>query len=222
MDNQVAVGLRFEISKVDNDEQLVFGYANVSIAKGGALISDLQEDSISPQELEKTAYEFVLTSGEADAMHRGPAVGKCVESMVFTPAKLEKLATDPTTGKVDQEILKSLQKALPPRWWVGFKLDKSAFAKVKDGTYTMFSIAGQADRVDLEKGGAGSGAPLDTHKFQLQVHDGDTKTKSTAHQTLGDAHQAAQAKANETGKRVAVHERESENCIAVHAPMGGA
>ncbi len=158
---RIPVHLRFAVSKI-GDEGLVFGYANVSIAKNdGGLISDTQNDSITPEELEKAAYGFLLHSGEADAMHRGPAIGRCVESVVFTPEKLRKLATDPTTGTVDEAAHAALQKALPPRWWVGFQIDDpAAFAKVKSGEYAMFSIAGQADREPIvEKGGPGSGKP---------------------------------------------------------------
>jgi hypothetical protein len=142
----------FLISKFQDDENLVFGFANVSVSKntakgdGGQEFFDLQKDAIPPAELEKAAYNFVLNFREADEMHKGDAVGHLVESMVFTPEKLEKLATDPTTGAVDQEVLSVLQKALPPRWWVGFKLSPTSYQAVKSGKYTMFSIAGQADR----------------------------------------------------------------------------
>lgn len=145
----------FQISKLDDEQSLVFGWANVSVAKstsagsGGHDIFDLQQDSIPPVELEKAAYGFVLDFRETDEMHAGDAVGHLVESMVFTPEKLEKLATDPTTGEVDQNTLTVLKKALPPRWWVGFKLSKSAYQGVKSGKYKMFSIAGEADRTEV-------------------------------------------------------------------------
>jgi hypothetical protein len=135
----------FTIVKINTAERIVFGYANVSIAKGGKLITDLQDDQITPTELEKGAYEYVLTAREADEMHEGGVVGHLVESIVFTPEKLQVMATDPATGVVDQEGLAVLKRILPPRWWVGFKLDQSAFAKVQSGEYTMFSIAGEAE-----------------------------------------------------------------------------
>jgi len=138
----------FKILKIDDSEKLVFGFANVSIAKGGKLITDLQNDQITPNELEKGAYEYVLTAREADEMHEGGVVGHLVESMVFTTEKLAALATDPATGKVDEEGLAIMKRLIPPRWWVGFKLDTPAFAKVKSGEYTMFSIAGEADVTD--------------------------------------------------------------------------
>ncbi len=137
----------FKISKIDEDQRLVFGYANVSIAKGtGDLIDDLQEDIVEPHELEKMAYGFVLDFREADEMHKGGAIGQLVESMVFTDEKLEKLATK-LDGTVDEEVFNVLKAAIPPRWWVGFKLEKAVFEKVKSGKYRMFSIAGDADRI---------------------------------------------------------------------------
>ena len=135
----------FKILKVDKAEHLIFGYANVSIAKDGKIITDLQGDRIAPEELEKGAYEYVLTAREADEMHAGGVVGHLVESIVFTDEKLLVMATDPATGDVDNEGLAVLKRLLPPRWWVGFKLDPSAFAKVQSGEYRMLSIAGAAD-----------------------------------------------------------------------------
>lgn len=142
----------FQIAKFVDDQCLVFGYANVSVSKatakgeGGEQFYDLQKDSIPPEELERAAYDFVLHFRESDEMHEGPAIGHLVESMVFTPEKLEKLCTDPTTGEVNQSTLTLMKEALPPRWWVGFKLNKSAYSGVKSGKYKMFSIAGEAER----------------------------------------------------------------------------
>ena len=129
----------FQIAKTDEAECLVFGFANVSIAKDGEEIVDLQGDIIEPADLEKAAYEFVLKFRETGEMHdKGDvkgAVGKLVESMVFTPDKLDALGL--------------AKDAVPCRWWVGFKLAPEAFAKVKDGTYRMFSIQGRADREEV-------------------------------------------------------------------------
>ena len=129
----------FTISKTDDAERLVFGFANVSIAKDGGEVVDLQGDIIEPVELERAAYEFVLKFRASGEMHdKGDvkgSVGKLVESMVFTPEKLDALGL--------------AKDALPCRWWVGFQLEPEAFAKVKDGTYKMFSIQGRADREEV-------------------------------------------------------------------------
>lgn len=137
----------FHIVKLNDAERLVFGYANVSVAKGGKIITDLQGDRISPAELEKGAYEYVLTARGIDEMHEGDLKGQLVESIVFTPEKLTVMACDPATGEVDHEALAVLKRIFPPRWWVGYKLEPEAYAKVRSGEYAMFSIAGEADAV---------------------------------------------------------------------------
>lgn len=138
----------FLISKINDAEHLVFGYANVSVTKRGVLVQDLQDDIIPPEELEKAAYQFVLHFRESDEMHEGPAIGNLVESMVFTPEKLKRLATDPKTGAVDEVGLATITKMIPIGWWVGFHIpDATIFAKIKTGEYAMFSIAGEADKV---------------------------------------------------------------------------
>lgn len=138
----------FLIAKVDDAQHLVFGYANVSVTKRGTLVEDLQNDIIPPDELEKAAYQFVLHFRDSDEMHQGPVIGKLVESMVFTPEKLKRLATDVRTGVVDEQGLAVITKMVPTGWWVGFHIpDSTIFAKVKSGEYAMFSIAGEADKV---------------------------------------------------------------------------
>jgi hypothetical protein len=145
----------FQISKLDDDLHLVFGYANVSISKstsggsGGKEFFDLQRDSIPPAELEKAAYDFVLDFRDTGEMHKGDSVGRLIESIVFTPDKLQALATDPVSGVVYEEGLAVLKQLLPPRWWVGFKLEPASYQAVKSGKYKMFSIAGEADRTEV-------------------------------------------------------------------------
>lgn len=147
---------QFHIAKIDRAERLVFGWANVSISKttaagvGGEQFYDLQQDSIPPEELEKAAYLHVEEYRETDEMHRGGAVGVLVESIVFTPEKLERFATDPVSGEVNKGDLEVLKRLFPPRWWVGYRVEPAAFAKVLSGEYKMFSIGGEAERVEVE------------------------------------------------------------------------
>ena len=121
------------IAKTDPERNLAFGWASVAVDKAGQVVVDGEGDTITPHDLEDAAYEFVLKFGEANVNHDGPVVGRLVESMVFTPDKLEKLGLP--VG------------SLPVAWWTGWRLDDATFAKVKDGTYTMFSIEGAAKRV---------------------------------------------------------------------------
>ena len=122
-----------DIKKSDEDKKLVFGWASV-IEKDGKPLEDSQGDIIQAPELEKAFYDFVLNSRDAGEMHLSKDAGKLVECMVFTKEKQDVLGID--LGMVGA--------------WVGFKLSDEAFAKVKDGTYTMFSIGGKGKRKDAK------------------------------------------------------------------------
>jgi hypothetical protein len=125
-----------EFAKVDEHEQIVFGWFNVSLRSDGELVTDLQGDQIAPHELEKAAYTFVLESREGGEMHKGAANATLIETMVFTPDKLKAMGLP--------------ADALPARWWGGMKIhDPDTFAKVLNGKLRMFSIEGKARRVEV-------------------------------------------------------------------------
>lgn len=119
------------ITKVAEDEQLAFGWASVITDEDGDTITDYQDDRISIPELEKAAYEYVQHSREATEMHVRKGIAELVESVVVTPEKREAMGiTEGISG-----------------WWVGFHVsDPEVWGKVKDGTYTEFSIGGSAKR----------------------------------------------------------------------------
>ena len=124
-----------QVAKVDADRQIVFGWASVAIDKAGTPVLDHHADLIDQESLENAAYGFVLDFRETGELHRGVAKGNLIESVVFTPEKLEAMGL--------------AEDALPTAWWVGFHVeDAETFAKVKDGTYKMFSIQGRAVRED--------------------------------------------------------------------------
>lgn len=132
-DSSEHVEIKFEISKVDEDEHQVFGWANVSMRVDGELITDRQGDIIEPEELEKAAYDFVLDFRESGVMHKGRANGRLIESTVFTPEKLKAMGL--------------AKDALPFGWWIGFQIDDpEVFKRVKKGELAMFSIQGSAQR----------------------------------------------------------------------------
>jgi hypothetical protein len=58
-----------------------------------------------------------------------------VESFVVTPEKLAAMGLEQGT-------------APQGAWWTGFKFDDESFAKVRAGDRTMFSIKGEAQRVE--------------------------------------------------------------------------
>lgn len=126
----------FRIAKVDDDEQLIFGWASVALAVDGSEIIDAQEHVIDPDDLERAVYLFNLISRELDEKHTEAVQGILVESLVVTPEKLG--------------AMKLAKDALPQGWWVGFWVpDPVVFAKVKTGEYAMFSIAGTARLEDI-------------------------------------------------------------------------
>lgn len=128
----------FKITKRDDEQMLAFGWANVSIRSDGELIEDWQEDIVEPEDLEQAAYEFVQLYREGGEMHERGGVATLVESVVFTEEK--------------QRAMGIPEGTLPVGWWIGFKvLDADVWEKVKDGTYSMFSIEGEAERVEVEE-----------------------------------------------------------------------
>ena len=127
---------RFRIMKSDDEKMLAFGWANVSMRVDGELIEDWQADIIEPEELENAAYEYVLLYREGGVMHERGGVAVLIESVVFTEEKMQAMGIPAGT--------------LPVGWWIGFKItDKDVWEKVKNGTYQMFSIEGEAERVEV-------------------------------------------------------------------------
>lgn len=134
VDDTVYVDVGFQVNKAKEDEQLVSGWANVAVNANGSVPLDWQDDIIAPETLEKAAINFMLDYRESGEMHKGSAKGTVVESIVFTKEK--------------QEILGIPEGIVPVGWFITVKVhDPEVFAKVKDGTYKMFSIQGTCRRV---------------------------------------------------------------------------
>jgi len=128
---------RFKISKSDNEKMLAFGWANVSVRANGEVIEDWQKDIVEPEDLEKAAYNFVEFYREGGEMHERGGAAVLIESVVFTEEKLQAMGIPEGT--------------LPVGWWIGFHVTApDVWEKVKDGTYPMFSIEGEAERVEAE------------------------------------------------------------------------
>ena len=127
---------RFKIQKSDDDKMLAFGWANVAVTASGQQIEDYHEDMIDPEELEQAAYKFMELYREGGEQHERGGVAVLIESMVFTKEKMK--------------ILNIPEGTLPEGWWIGFRvLDPDVWEKVKDGTYPMFSIEGEAIREEI-------------------------------------------------------------------------
>ncbi len=129
---------KFRIAKSDDDRMLAFGWASVSMRVDGEVIEDWQNDIVEPEELENAAYSFVELYREGGEMHERGGAAVLIESVIFTEEKM--LAIGIPAG------------TLPVGWWIGFKvLDEDVWQKVKNGTYSMFSIEGEAERVEVKE-----------------------------------------------------------------------
>ena len=125
----------FQIAKADEDKRLVFGWALVSATSDGEQIIDHQGDIVDQDELEDGAYEYVLNFRDAGEEHISSLRKKArmVESVVFTEEKLQAMGIP--------------QGTVPYGWWIGFYVDDDdTWEKIKNGTYSMFSIEGKAVR----------------------------------------------------------------------------
>ena len=131
------VSFEVDISKMNDDQHLVFGWANVSINADGSIPLDWQGDITSPEVLEKAAYQYVLKYRTTGEMHKGEAVGYLIESCMFTKQKMQAMGIP--------------EGVLPEGWWVGFYIpDDDVVDKIKSGQYKMFSIQGKARRIKLD------------------------------------------------------------------------
>lgn len=133
-------GTAFTITKTEPDKMLVFGWANVAVNEYGQQITDLQEDVIDPEDLEKAAYDHVLNFRSTGERH-DPGLrkkGRLVESCVFTKEKQAAIGIPPGV--------------VPEGWWVGYKIDDpAAWEKIKKGEYESFSVEGKGQRTPIEK-----------------------------------------------------------------------
>jgi hypothetical protein len=128
---------RVNIVKVDAEQRLVFGWANVAVRKDGETVTDSHNHQIDPDDLENAAYLFNLQFREMNERHTEMCKGQLVESLAVTPDKLEAMGLK--------------KDALPQGWWVGFYVqDDGCWEKVKKGEYSMFSIEGTAAMTEAE------------------------------------------------------------------------
>jgi hypothetical protein len=126
-----------EFSKVDSDKRQVFGWASI-VEVNGEPVVDLQGDYIDIDEIEKSAYDYVIKSRKGGDMHRRNSddtplhLSDMIESFVVTPEKKEALG---------------LPDSVPNGWWVGYKInDPEAWNVIKSGKRLGFSIHGRGMR----------------------------------------------------------------------------
>lgn len=126
------------IAKIDEEQRNLFGWAYISQKPGAAadeFVVDKQGDFMRPETLEKTAYDYVQHSRAGDFMHLEVPMSDMIESVIFTPDKIEKMGLDPATT--------------PVGWWVGLHFpDPKAWEIAKH--LPMFSIGGKGRRVKVK------------------------------------------------------------------------
>jgi hypothetical protein len=123
-------------AKANLDKQQLFGWASV-VEVNGEPVVDLQGDVISPEEMEKAGYSYVMKSRKGGDMHLRDnwspiQKSEMIESFIVTDEKRAAMG---------------LPDSVPTGWWVGFQVqDPEVWAKVKSGERTGFSIHGTGRR----------------------------------------------------------------------------
>lgn len=127
-------------SKTDDEQRTVFGWASITEVDGSPVV-DRQGDMIDIEELSKSAYDYVVNNRTGGHQHRRTEedvplkVSDMIESVVFTPDKIEKMGLPPTT---------------PIGWWVGYRVtDDDIWDEVKKGNITGFSVHGKGRRIPV-------------------------------------------------------------------------
>jgi hypothetical protein len=126
----------FNIIRKDKAQQVVYGWASVSVANG-ELVTDLQGDQIEPDVLEQAVEDFMLNyraqqAGGAGVMHETEPMCEVIASLVTTP-----------------DIVKAfgLGEVIPIGWILGLKvLDADTWRRVESGELKALSIQGTAER----------------------------------------------------------------------------
>ncbi len=138
-DDDVRIPVEIAKAAIDEDLRLVGGFAYVS-KRGGELLTDTQGDSIDGEVLREAVHEFMKTGRTLGFMHAqgedGTPVsaGEVVEMAVF--------AGDFRPPGMDPDV---------DAMWVVTKIhDESAWAMVKAGLMTGFSIGGKAQREPVD------------------------------------------------------------------------
>jgi hypothetical protein len=152
------------VVKADAKKKQAFGWISVT-EKDGKPVLDRQNDYISLDEVEKSAYQYVRDSRHGGDMHArmGDApvkAGEMIESFVVTPEKLEAMG-------IPHEVAKSVPKG----WWGGYQItDDSVWEKIENGERAGFSIHGSGRREQR---------PLEELvKFQDALEDASEKARN--------------------------------------------
>ena len=135
------IEIRTEILKVDDELGLVFGWGFIC-TEGGEDHHDTQEDNIPVGEMLKATADFMRDSRVMDANHQREQTGDVVFAM-------------PMTKQIASAYNMDLPKNDDGRDVEGFMMcvkphSDEELQKFKNGTYTGFSLDGEARRVPVQ------------------------------------------------------------------------
>lgn len=123
----------FRLTKFDEEQRLVYGWASVVTEKGVPVV-DRAGDVITPQTLERAVSKFMEHVRVGKEMHSGGQVGKIIHSWPVTKEIAAAVGIE-----CDRE-----------GWLVAFRVyDDAVWEKVKSGEYPAFSIGGRAKVRDI-------------------------------------------------------------------------
>ncbi len=161
-------GAQVEITKVDEEKRLAFGWLYVCRKADGTQVVDHSGETISIEELEQATYAFAEDSRKAGEMHRKecpacfkantPRAAKCAScsaSLVGVTLKAHKVGTLVECVCFTPEKRKAMgipDGQVPDGTWVGFKIhEDETWEGVKTRKYKMLSLGGKAIRRSLKK-----------------------------------------------------------------------
>lgn len=132
-----------EVAKADDEKRQVFGWASI-VELDGKPVVDLQGDYMTPEMIEKAAYDYVQKSRKGGLQHRKSMFG---DQGVY---QVSELIESVVINKEKKAVL-GLPDDSPTGWWIGFKVnDDEAWQDYKSGRRTAFSIHGTGVRKDVE------------------------------------------------------------------------
>lgn len=131
------VSISIPITKIDEEQRIVTGWAALSLDASGQPVIDYQGDYIPVEDLQKAAQQLMADggTGRAGDMHVG-SVGDIVEIAMLTPDILKRLGYANAEG--------------PSGLMVSMKIhDDAAWAAVKSGERRELSIGGIGERTPM-------------------------------------------------------------------------
>lgn len=134
-DIEFEAAFEFKITKLDDAKRMVYGFASVT-SVNGAVISDLQNDSVTMEDITTAAHEFMKSHRVGGEMHReGLHGGDVVESLM-----------------IDEDTKRVLGITRPEEgWFIGYHVtDDNVWKRVQSGEYAAFSIGGTGRRVPMD------------------------------------------------------------------------